>query len=149
MKQLLLWMMLLFSPAILTLTSCDDDDDGISATLIEDNLEDGTWRITNYSDSGDNETDHFNNFIFNFDDTGVVTASNGNIIYPGTWSITDNDDDDNSLEDLDFHLTFVVPEDFAELTQEWDITSQSSTRVELRHVSGGGGGTDNLTFQKN
>ena len=149
MKQLLLWMMLLFSPAILTLTSCDDDDDGISATVIEDNLEDGTWRITNYSDSGDNETDHFNNFIFNFDDTGVVTASNGNIIYPGTWSITDNDDDDNSLEDLDFHLTFVVPEDFAELTQEWEITSQSSTRVELRHVSGGGGGTDNLTFQKN
>ena len=138
MKQLLLWMMLLFSPAILTLTSCDDDDDGISATVIEDNLEDGTWRITNYSDSGDNETDHFNNFIFNFDDTGVVTASNGNIIYPGTWSITDNDDDDNSLEDLDFHLTFVVPEDFAELTQEWEITSQSSTRVELRHVSGGG-----------
>ena len=140
---------LLLAVSLFTLGACDDDDDGISATVIEDNLEDGTWRITNYSDSGDNETDHFNNFIFNFDDTGVVTASNGNIIYPGTWSITDNDDDDNSLEDLDFHLTFVVPEDFAELTQEWEITSQSSTRVELRHVSGGGGGTDNLTFQKN
>ncbi|MEZ4988540.1 MAG: hypothetical protein R2795_26535 [Saprospiraceae bacterium] len=37
---------------------------------------------------------------------------------------------------------------FEELNEDWEIISQSDTRIELVHVSGGNGGTDYLTFER-
>jgi hypothetical protein len=141
---------LFISTATFTLTSCDDNDNNdVSQTVIAENLKSGTWRVTSYMDSGDNETSHFDGFNFDFEDAGIVTATNGNVIYPGTWNISDEDNDDDSLNDLDLNLVFLLPDDFAELTDGWEFVSQSSTRVELKHVSSGSGGTDYLTLQKN
>jgi len=39
--------------------------------------------------------------------------------------------------------------DFEDLNDDWDFISQSATKVELIDVSGGNGGTDYLTFEKN
>ena len=44
---------------------------------------------------------------------------------------------------------FVAPPDFEDLTDDWDIVSRTNTQVQLIDISGGGGGTDYLTFQKN
>lgn len=44
---------------------------------------------------------------------------------------------------------FTSPPDFEELTDDWDIISQTSSKIELIDISGGNGGTDYLTFQKN
>ena len=149
MKQLLILGLFFSLVSAFTFTACDDDNDnGVSQTVIANNLKDGSWKVTSYIDSGDNETTHFDGFIFNFEDNGIVTATNGSIIYPGTWSITDEDNDDDALEDLDLNLTFLLPSDFAELTEDWEFVSQSSTRVEVRHVSSGSGDTDHLTLQK-
>ena len=38
---------------------------------------------------------------------------------------------------------------FEDLNDDWDFISQSSTKIELIDVSGGNGGTDYLTFEKN
>ncbi len=38
--------------------------------------------------------------------------------------------------------------DFEELSDDWDIISHSSTKIELIDISGGNGGTDYLTFEK-
>lgn len=51
--------------------------------------------------------------------------------------------------DIDFNIFFASPADFAELSEDWDIISQSPTKIELKHISGGNGGTDLLTFEKN
>ena len=37
---------------------------------------------------------------------------------------------------------------FDEFNDDWDIVSVLPTRIELRDVSGGGGGTDILIFEK-
>ncbi len=37
---------------------------------------------------------------------------------------------------------------FDEFNDEWDVLMVSETRVELQDVSGGGGGTDILVFEK-
>lgn len=55
--------------------------------------------------------------------------------------------DDDSQDDLDFN--FNLSNEFEDLSDDWDIISQSSTKIELIDVSGGNGGTDYLSFQKN
>jgi len=67
---------------------------------VKNNVQTGTWRITNFIDSGVDETNHFTGYNFTFGSNGTLTASNGSNTYSGTWSITDRNDD--SLNDLEF-----------------------------------------------
>lgn len=55
----------------------------------------------------------------------------------------------NSSGAIDFNIFFASPADFAELSEDWDIISHTASKIELKHVSGGNGGTDLLTFEKN
>lgn len=55
----------------------------------------------------------------------------------------------STSDDIDFNIFFGSPADFAELSEDWDIISHSATKIELIHISGGNGGTDLLTFEKN
>ena len=54
----------------------------------------------------------------------------------------------NSSGEIDFNIFFAAPEDFAELTDDWNIISYSANKIELIDVSGGDGETDLLTFEK-
>ncbi|MFN7419673.1 MAG: hypothetical protein ACK5RV_02185, partial [Flavobacterium sp.] len=69
--------------------------------------------------------------------------------YTGVWSVTDSNSNDDSMDDLDFNIAFTTPANFLELTDDWDIQSRTDTKIELIDISGGNGGTDYLTFEKN
>lgn len=116
---------------------------------IEKNVQDGSWRVTSYIDSGVDHTNDFNGYSFTFSDNGDVIAVNGGTTVSGTWSITSSNSNDDSNDDMDFNLSFASPADFEELTDDWDIQSHTSTKIQLIDVSGGNGGTDYLTFEKN
>ena len=80
----------------------------------------------------------------------ILSATNGTNTYSGTWSVTsDNSLDDSPSNDLDFNIAFSTPANFADLTDDWNIISYTATKIQLIHVSGGGGGTDYITFEKN
>ena len=80
----------------------------------------------------------------------ILSATNGTNTYSGTWSVTsDNSNDDSPSNDLDFNIAFAAPANFADLTDDWNIISYTATKIQLIHVSGGGGGTDYITFEKN
>jgi hypothetical protein len=137
---------------VLSLAACNDDDDDEIKTIldnIESNVESGTWRISKFIDSGDDETNDFAGYVFTFESNGVLNATNGANSYDGTWSITDSNSNDDSQDDLDFNINFNLMNEFEDLNDDWDIISQSSTKIELIDVSGGNGGTDFLTFVKN
>lgn len=55
----------------------------------------------------------------------------------------------SSSGEIDFNIFFASPADFAELSDDWEIISHSASKIELRDVSGGNGGVDLLTFEKN
>lgn len=145
--------------ALVTQVSCSDDDDNQGQNNdaliadIEETMSSGTWRISNYNDSGTDETSDYDGFSFTFNSDGSLVATNGTDTYNGTWSVTDDDDssDDNSSgeDDIDFNIFFSSPEIMAELTDDWDIESWSTSRLALSDVSGGDGTTDLLTFEKN
>jgi hypothetical protein len=142
--------------AFFSLASCSGDDSSSTNNSNTDHVvsvaTQGTWRITSYIDSGNDETNHFNGYSFTFGSGNALTASNGTNTYTGTWSVTDSsnsNDDDSPGSDIDFNILFAAPASFQDLTDDWDIQEHTATRIKLIDVSGGNGGTDYLTFEKN
>lgn len=105
-------------------------------------IQDGTWMVTLYNDSGTDETNHFTAYDFTFGSSGTVTATKGASEILGSWN-TGTDDSQNTLN-LDFGAT--VP--FDELNEDWHVIEKTESKLRLDHVSGGNGGTDLLTFEK-
>jgi hypothetical protein len=154
MKSMLVKFAILIFVSSVSSTSCSNNTDdnptsNNTKTQIENNVKVSTWRITKYIDSGNEETNHFTGYNFTFAANNVLTATNGTNTYIGTWSITDSNSNDDGLDDLDFNIIFASPPDFEELSDDWHLISQTSTKIELIDVSGGNGGTDYLTFEKN
>lgn len=137
--------------------SCSDDDSASASvnadpTAVINTMKSGTWRITSFTDDGNNETNHFTSFNFTFDENNVLTATDGTNSFNGLWTVTNDDssDDDNgSSNDIDFNIVFSSPDMFTDLTDDWEIQERSGVRIKLRDVSGGNDGTDYLVFEKN
>jgi len=160
MKKEFYYGLLLVLSFTLMSSTCSSDDDVSSIdnsqqiNQIENTVESGTWRVSNFNDSGQDETSDFVGYDFTFNSNGSLVASNGTNTMSGTWSITDDsnsNDDSNDDDDIDFNIFFPVPDssDFEDLNDDWEIVSTSSTKIELIDISGGNGGTDLLTFEKN
>ena len=129
----------------LALLSCEKDsnakDDTGSTTSSIVSL--GSWKITLFNDSGKDETSDFSGFAFTFNSNGSVTSVKNTNTVTGTWS-TGIDDSQNKLI-LNFGTT--IP--FDDLNEDWDILERTLVKIRLQHISGGNGGTDLLTFEKN
>jgi hypothetical protein len=131
-------------------SSSDDNNSSANLTAVIDIATQGTWKVTSFVDSGNDETNHFTGYNFTFATGNILTAANGTNTYTGSWSVTtDDSNDDNPSGDVDFNIAFASPADFFELSEDWHIVTYSSTSISLIHVSGGNGGTDTLVFTKN
>ena len=148
MKNILFSLLCL--AGFVTFTSCskDDSSNNNTTTGVQNTVKAGTWQITSFIDSGNDETNHFHNYSFTFSDNNALAATNGTNTFTGTWSIDDSNSNDDSIDDLHFNINFNLSNDFEDLNEDWQIVSRTSTRIELIHISGGNGGTDYLTFEK-
>ena len=154
MKRLKLIPLLLCTVVLMIASGCSSSDDNSTpATPVINIVKNGSWKVTSFIDSGNDETAHFTGYSFTFAAPNVLRATNGTATHTGVWSVTrdDSDDDDSISDDLDFNILFnslSLPADFSELNEDWEIVSYSSTTISLIHISGGGGGTDTLVFTK-
>lgn len=151
-KHLFLGMLLL----VMVGCSSDDNDNNTNDNMAEiqdiiATVEAGTWHVSSYVDSGVDETSDYNGYDFTFATNGTISASNGTTTINGTWWVDDDDNSCNCSDDIDFNIAFAVvdPDPFAELNDDWDVASHTSSMISLRDVSGGGSGTDTLVFVKN
>ena len=46
-------------------------------------------------------------------------------------------------------LNFSTPVSFIEISDDWNVIERTDTKIKLQDISGGNGGTDYLTFEKN
>jgi len=139
--------------SVLVMAGCSDDDSkpnvNGNATAVANNLKSGTWRITNFVEDGNDELVHFQGYNFTFGTNNVLTATNGTNTYTGTWSVVDDhSNDDNNSGDIDVNIAFTSPAEFVDLTDDWDVADRTGIKLNLVDVSGGNGGTDYLTFEK-
>ena len=125
---------------MMAFASCkkDDNSSSPSSTVVTQ----GQWKVTLFSENGVVETSKFSNYVFTFNTNGTVSAVRSGSTVNGSWS-DGNDDSQHKLI-----LNFASPADFTEISDDWHIRQESSSKIELEDVSGGNGGTDLLTFEK-
>jgi len=130
----------------LGLTSCKKDEPStstITTSNVTTTVSAGTWRVTYYWDTNRDETANFNGFNFTFGTSNLVSASNSLLTINGTWSIAN---DDSKIKLI---LAFTTNANFIEISDDWHVIERTDTKIRLQDVSGGNGGTDYLTFEKN
>lgn len=137
-----LFLLTLIAGALLI--SCSDDNSITNNSSFDSNkLKSGAWRITYYWDTDHDETSRFSGHTFTFSDNGALLVSTNSNSYSGTWSIG-TDDSQQKL-----YLGFISPSYLEEISDDWHIIEQTDVKIRLQDVSGGNGGTDYLTFERN
>lgn len=136
------------------LTSCEKKKEypgptDVTRQEVHKSMTSGTWSIILFNDSGTDKTNDYSGYTITFTSNGTVIARKGAETISGTWSITDSNSNDDSLNEMDFNLNFSSSATWAELNDDWDFKSHTGEKVELLDVSGGNGETDLLTFRKN
>lgn len=137
--------------ASLILFACSTDPDPVlqnQPDQISQNMVLGSWKISYFSDSGKDETNHFAGYGFVFSKDKIINANNGSTTLRGSWSITGSRSNDDSPGDMHLNIVFSSPDKFEDLSEDWEFISVSENKMELIHVSGGNGGTDFLTFER-
>lgn len=128
--------------------ACKKDNDTnspVTTAVVNSTVTSGTWRVTLFNDNGTNKTSNFSGFNFTFATAGTVAAANSLFTVSGTWN--------TAVNDSKVKLTMNFPNPsinvFLDLNEDWHVTARTDIKVTMQHVSGGGGGTDFLTIEKN
>lgn len=155
----------LLASAALVFTSCSKEDDLVepaespalaksSASATAALFSGKCFNITNFVDEGTNETNDYNNILFEFGANNVLTASSPLGEVSGSWNTTFNSNTGVARLIIQFQN---VPGILLELNEDWRITSSGDGIVNLQDVDagftnlmqlteadcdGGGGGTD-------
>lgn len=102
----------------------------------------GQWKVTYFLNSGSNQTANFGEYKFTLNSNGLLTGANTLFSQNGNWTL--NSDSGKTKLNIDFTSAPL----FTELTGDWEITSRTSTKIVMQHVSGGSGQTNYLTTDK-
>ena len=149
MKKLFLIPILLCLFMINVASTCSSDDSGSgdspsTSTVTQNTTTSGNWRVTLFNEDGVVHTSYFSGYDFTMSTGGVITAINGSTTKTGTW---------NTYTDSGYTKFDIAFSDtdgpFEEISEDWKVLSSSTTKLELKHVSGGDGSIDLLTFEKN
>ena len=110
--------------------------------LFIENLITGSWYLNLLEENGIDHTANFNEYEFTFYGNGSATAVSSSNTINGFW--TAQIDSGN----LDFIMNFETNTnaDFGKLNDDWDVLEATQTIIRLSDVSGGGSGTDYLSF---
>jgi len=133
---------------LLSFTCCSDDSESSVKQTVINTITNGTWVITCFFDSGTDKTSNYDGYNFTFSNSNVLTVKKGSNTYTGTWNISDDNTSENTLGDLHFNIACSTPPLLEELSNDWNITESANVRIVLIDISGGGSGTDYLTFEK-
>lgn len=149
MKKLFLIPMLLFLFMVNVASTCSSDDNGSddspsTSTVNQNATSSGTWRVTLFKEDNSVQTSNFSGYDFSISTDNTITATNGSTTKNGTWNIYS--DSGYTKFDITFPDTNGP---FEEISEDWRVLSSSTTKLELKHVSGGDGSIDLLTFEKN
>ena len=83
--------------------SVDDNLDSVNSQVDLEDLSqvttDGLWRVSEFIDSGENKTNDFDGYLFDFQSSGALIAENASNTIEGRWSLTMDDNDDSGSDD--------------------------------------------------
>lgn len=128
--------------------SCDKKDDDttdpnpINNGNITSMLVEGTFYISRFVESGNDETSDFQGYTFTFDPNGGAAATIQGNTTNGSWTLGSDDSKRKLI------LNFGTVDPLEELNEDWEVMSLSNSQIDLRHISGGDGSIDELSFKR-
>jgi hypothetical protein len=103
---------------------------------IENNLMNGTWKVTSFKIDGQDKTAQFSGVVFTFNTDGTLTVF-GSTSITGTWDVLRENDsnDDDLFDDRHNELILNVPSPFEVISDDWEIDKFSDTKIESKDAS--------------
>lgn len=144
----------LLAAATLALTSCSKEEDidapatsqapaKSSASATAALFSGKCFNITNFVDEGTNETNDYNNIVFEFASNNILTATSPQGDATGSWNTTFNSNTGVARLIIQFQN---VPGILLELNEDWRVVSSGNGSVNLQDVDAGF--TDQLQFSE-
>ena len=104
------------------------------------NVTAGSWKVTLFTDSGNDETTDFAGYTFVFNSNGVLNATKNSVTQNGTWS------SGSGKFNIDLGPKDNTNKPLGELTDDWIIISSSATELKLKDDNSSS--AEHLTFTK-
>jgi len=129
-------------------TGCSKDEKtigtSITAAQVNTLIVDGTWDVSLYNEAGIDETSDFSGYTFDFNADGSLIVT-GPESKTGTWNST------TDSGKVKIPIAFATETDgpFESISDDWFVLTATNQKIELKHISGGDGSEDFLTFEKN
>ena len=126
---------------LVAFASCNTQKGDISNT--SQYVSSGNWKVSLFTDSGNNETSNYTGYTFTFSDNGPISAVSTGNSRTGTWSVSSS----SNKFIIDLGAKNDPSNLLGELSNDWKILSSSATEIRL----GDDNTTSNefLTFSKN
>ena len=102
----------------------------------------GSWKVTLFTDSGNDETSDFTSYTFSFNSSGTLSAVKNGITTNGTWSVNNSSNKFN----IDLGSKVDSNKPLGELTDDWKILSNTETIIRL--TDDNASSNEFLTFTK-
>ncbi len=133
--------LLTFLGLVLIMVSCTRNADTINNPA--DTVTSGSWRVSLFNDSGNDETADFSGYSFLFNSDGTITAAKSGLSANGAWSL--NSSSNKFIIDLGPKTDTNKP--LGELTDDWVIISSTATELKLKDDNSAS--NEFLTFSRN
>jgi hypothetical protein len=103
----------------------------------------GSWKVTLFSERGENNTNDFSGYIFTFNSNGTAVAAKAGVEKTGSWRFGNS----NSRYNIDFGAKGDGNKPLGELTDDWVIVSISDAQIRLKDDNDNS--QEQLVFTKN
>lgn len=122
---------LILTMSILVASCSKSESSDLNQVQANNNLKQGVWKVSYFSEKGKDETSNFNGYTLQFNDNGSLTFSNSVNTLSGTWSY-DHLSDDNSNSSNKLHIILTGSKLADELQDDWIIIEMSENSIQLK-----------------
>src|SRR5512133_920 len=119
----------------LALLACskNKDEEKVSQETLFQMMVSVPWQVSMFAQDDSLLTEDFTDYKFYFYTSSTVHAINGANTALGTW-YSAKSDDAQSKTGLTLNITFTEPQEFANLTHDWDVLSADQGMITLRYT---------------
>ena len=114
-----------------------------SGTLVLSNvLTSGSWYVSYFYGDGNDDTNYYDGYNFNFNSNGSCTAIKNAITTNGDWDLYD----ESSYQRFDLHYD---GDALDEMEEDWKVLEFTATCIRLKHESNAENDNHYLNLSKN